>query len=114
MIMTNTRAYTARVSDLMVDDLLGVPDPRTIAITALTPSGENVVVDGVVAFDEAAFQGYPTTVGQLFTITVPNTWIFASITRSTELPPPEPVSEEDIRAQYDEYGTGFPALELAE
>lgn len=107
-------SYAARAVDLLANDLLSMPDPRSAAINGITVEGSNVTVDAVIAFDTAADYGYPSTVGQPFMLTVPDTWIFASITRSSELPAPAPVTPEDIRAQYDQYGTGFPTLETTE
>lgn len=106
--------YAARASDLLVDDLVSMPDPRSARVTGTAPNGEDITIDTVIAYDTAANHGYPSTVGQPFTITVPLTWVFASITRSVDLPAPEPVTPEDIRTQYDEFGPGFPTQEEAE
>ena len=102
--------YACKVPELMPGDLIALPDPRSVTITTITPSGTDYVIDSVVAFDAGAMYGEPDSTGEPFTVTLPGDYIVGRVTRPDTKPAPSPVTEAEIRAQWDLYQGELPAL----
>lgn len=106
--------YSAKMFDLVPDDLFALSDSRAIIATTVTPSGTDVTVNGTVGYDPAGLLGGNDTTGDPMTITLPAEYIFGSVTRSAALPPPShKVTKDEIRAQWDQYGGVLPVWVLA-
>jgi len=104
-----TVVYSAKMFDLLPGDLFALSDSRGIVAETVTPSGSDVTVVGTVGYDPAGLLGGNDTTGNAVTITMPAVYIFGSVTRLASAPPPsDKVTQDEIRAQWDQYGGELP------